>query len=705
MRAQEHPLEAQRLAAVTETGLMGGLPDAQQEAAVRLASDICGTPIAAVSLVGADRQWFSAIHGLDCRETPRDVAFCAHTILGDEPMVVGDAALDPRFSDNALVTGAPNIRFYAGFPLKTLNDPPVGSLCVIDTRPRRITDAQIQSLRTLAGLVSSQLEMHRYNHRLLAQSEQHRSLLDRMNRIASQVPGVIYQFRSGPDGSVSFPYASDRIREIYRVLPEDVRHDASAVFAVLHPDDRAGVEESIEESHRTLGPWKHEYRVRFEDGTEQWLFGSAVPQREPDGSTLWHGFIENISDRKRAEGRLTESRRIIGKQNIDLSIMADRAQRVVDDVSHEFRTPLAVIKEFASIISDGIAGPVSEDQARYLRMMSGAVADLNHMVEDLLDTSKLRAGMMRTDRRAHRIEEIVEIGRATLRRKALNRSVTIEERIDAGLPAVFADEEKVRRVISNLVTNAIKFSPEGGTVVLSATAGPGRGEATISVRDEGPGLSAAEIERLFGRTHRVPAGRGAKGMGLGLGLSIARELSCLNFGRISAVSEPGRGATFSFTVPIDDRHAVLEHFFASITDAEYLDPRIAMLRVSIPRGRDPEEPGNFLASATHPTDLVLPARTDDPSDTGRAWWLLGCTSSVDRWVDRLRETRRSQMAGAPGRLGDLTVRVLGNWAIPDQLGAASERIGRMLSDGHCRHADPLNGPGRCGGCSAGPEAA
>jgi len=117
-----------------------------------------------------------------------------------------------------------------------------------------------------------------------------------LRKIASQVPGVVYQYLLRPDGTSCFPYASEAIREIYRVSPEQVREDASAVFANLHPDDLAVVAASIQASAQNLTPWQHEYRVKFSDGTIRLLYGNAVPQREEDGSVLWHGFITDITD-------------------------------------------------------------------------------------------------------------------------------------------------------------------------------------------------------------------------------------------------------------------------------------------------------------------------------------------------------------------------------------------------------------------------
>ncbi len=131
--------------------------------------------------------------------------------------------------------------------------------------------------------------------------------LDLSAEIAAMVPGVVYQYRLRPDGTSCFPYASQGIREIYRVEPEEVQENAAAVFAVLHPDDLERVTASIQQSARQLEPWGLEYRVSFPDGVVRWLRGQANPEREPDGSVLWHGHIMDITESKLTEEALRES--------------------------------------------------------------------------------------------------------------------------------------------------------------------------------------------------------------------------------------------------------------------------------------------------------------------------------------------------------------------------------------------------------------
>ena len=127
---------------------------------------------------------------------------------------------------------------------------------------------------------------------------------ERLQKLAAHVPGVLYQFLLRPDGTRCFPYASEGIRDLFRVSPQDVLHDAAPLLALGHPDDLELILKSIAHSAQTLTRWNLDYRIRFPDGTVRWVQGQAAPERLPDGSTLWHGFMSDITDRKAAEMEL-----------------------------------------------------------------------------------------------------------------------------------------------------------------------------------------------------------------------------------------------------------------------------------------------------------------------------------------------------------------------------------------------------------------
>ena len=177
--------EADRLEALRAYQVLDTAPEQAFDDIVALASLICGTPIALVSLVDEDRQWFKARIGMEEGETSRDIAFCAHAVLGSETMVVPDATLDPRFADSPLVTTNPRIRFYAGAPLTTADGHAIGSMCVMDREPRQLTEEQLDSLRILSRQVVGMLELRRIS-KLLA------GALERSKMLSGMLPICAY---------------------------------------------------------------------------------------------------------------------------------------------------------------------------------------------------------------------------------------------------------------------------------------------------------------------------------------------------------------------------------------------------------------------------------------------------------------------------------------------------------------------------------
>jgi PAS domain S-box-containing protein len=308
--------EADRLASLER---YGG-PDTERESELddltALAAAVCGTPIALVSLVGREHQWFKSRVGLDVTQTPRAVAFCDHAIRRPhEVLVAPDTHADPRFADNPLVTGEPRIRFYAGAPLVTPEGHALGTLSVLDHVPRELDAAQHRALVTLSHQVMSQLELRRQARELTATLARREADLQalrglqealaereqRLARVTAHVPGVVYQYVLRPDGTSYLGYASEGMRDIFRMAPEDVRDDATPMLALVHPDDLDRLVASIQASAADLTPWDCEYRVRFGPEDLRWLHGRSMPERLADGSTRWHGLISDITARKAAE--------------------------------------------------------------------------------------------------------------------------------------------------------------------------------------------------------------------------------------------------------------------------------------------------------------------------------------------------------------------------------------------------------------------
>ncbi len=191
--------EASRLAALRAQQVLDTLPEQMFDDIVRVASNVCGTPIALISLVDEDRQWFKAKRGLQVAQTPRDQAFCAHAILNpDQPLVVPDATQDPRFAQNPLVTGSPDIRMYAGAPIVSAGGHALGTVCVIDRQPRELSADQIDSLQALSRQVSHLIELRRVSRnsvdsvqlQLLAKSDRLREVQRHNDELKAQVAAL-----------------------------------------------------------------------------------------------------------------------------------------------------------------------------------------------------------------------------------------------------------------------------------------------------------------------------------------------------------------------------------------------------------------------------------------------------------------------------------------------------------------------------------
>lgn len=177
--------EEERLSVLNSYEILDTLPEEEYDAIATIASSICNTPIALISLVDKDRQWFKSKHGLDANQTPRDVAFCAHSILNpDELFIVNDATKDERFFDNPITTGKPNVIFYAGAPIVTSEGQAIGTLCVIDDKPKELNETQKSTLKILAKQVVSLLDLRKRNNELTKVNTKVTKLNEQLNNFA-----------------------------------------------------------------------------------------------------------------------------------------------------------------------------------------------------------------------------------------------------------------------------------------------------------------------------------------------------------------------------------------------------------------------------------------------------------------------------------------------------------------------------------------
>jgi PAS domain S-box-containing protein len=295
MKAPLPPNEAARLETLHRYAILDTVPEQEFDDLTRLAALICGTPVALVSLVDADRQWFKSRVGVEATETPREVAFCAHAILQPDVLVVPDALMDERFRTNPLVLGEPRVRFYAGAPLLSQEGHALGTICVTDRIPRDLSPEQQEALRALSRLVVTQFELRRSVSDLSQAMQERRRAETELDQLFTLSLDMLCI--AGFDGY--FKRINPAWEKVLGIPTEELLSRPFLDF--VHPDDREATLAEMKHIGRGRVTFSFENRYRCGDGTYIWMLWNATPSVN---HKRVFAVARDITLRKRAERRL-----------------------------------------------------------------------------------------------------------------------------------------------------------------------------------------------------------------------------------------------------------------------------------------------------------------------------------------------------------------------------------------------------------------
>jgi PAS domain S-box-containing protein len=532
--------EQERLRVLRSFARLDYAPEREFDDAAALAAELCDMPIAIVSLVEEDREFFKGRVGVDLDSVERGDSFCAYVLTQRREFIVRDAKEDPRFAHNRYVVHAPFVRYYAGFPLRSREGAVVGVLSVLDREPRTLTHGQVEALRALARQLSGQLELKR-SAAALARQELGRADTERVQEellrlLVTQVSdglivvdayGVLQAFNPEAERQ----HGVQR-KALFNTRWPEVLGFTTAAGEPMPPEDaplaRALAGEPVRDT---------EWAVRRPDGSTRLLAGNASPLRHPDGQLAGAVLLtRDITEQRHTEQALHEA---VRTRDEFLSI-----------ASHELRTPLSTLSLQATGLLRALRSPAEErlPEARLLRKAESLKrqADrLEALVSGLLDVSRLSRGMLdlqpeEVDLRQLAGELVERLSEASAATSAAPRV-----RLHAPLPVVGCwDRLRLEQVLTNLLTNALRYGRDRPVEVrVEGTPAVAR----LEVRDEGIGIPEEAQERIFGRFERAASSRNYGGLGLGLWLT--RQLVEAMQGSVHVESRVGEGSTFTVELP------------------------------------------------------------------------------------------------------------------------------------------------------------
>ncbi len=360
-------------------------------------------------------------------------------------------------------------------------------------------------------------------------------------------PVVVFKWRNEEGCPVE--YVSPNVYDVLGYQPEEFLSREIAYSAIIHNEDIERVAEEVKTNiAKDAKNFSHKpYRIAMKDGSYVWLHEHTTIIRDEKGKvTHYLGYIINITDRKRIELDLEKAKK-------DAETANKAKSDFLANMSHELRTPLNAITGFSEILKDGMIGDMPERQRDLIQDIYDSSDHLLSLINDILDLSKIESGNMKLEISEVNLPELIEISHLFIKNKLLSGTLKLTMEIEESIGVISADKRLLKQVLINLLSNAAKFTPEGGHIrVVAEKVKDNSGNENmieIFIEDTGIGIKQEDLGKIFEPFKQVESVATKKYQGTGLGLSICKDIVEMHGGRIWVESEWEKGSKFIFTLP------------------------------------------------------------------------------------------------------------------------------------------------------------
>jgi PAS domain S-box-containing protein len=386
---------------------------------------------------------------------------------------------------------------------------------------------------------------------------------ERYQKLSDNIPGVIYQFRLAPDGSITYPYVSSGSWELFELFPAEIMANSKCAIEIIHPDDLANFEQVTAESAKNMTPKLWEGRALLRSGKIKWIKSVSRPEQQADGAIVWDGMMLDITklktalhDRQQAQNDLHLTNEQLESTIQELQHATHLKDEFLATMSHELRTPLNAILGMSEALQEEVFGALTADQLHSIATIEKSGEHLLAVINDVLDVSKISVGKLGLNITKVSLMELCKSSLIFVSQQAVTKQIKIDTHLPTNLNYLLIDERRMCQVLINLLSNAIKFTPNGGKIILAARLEPPElchqimgNSLCFSVTDTGIGIAETDLSKLFQPFIQLDSNLNRKYTGTGLGLVIVKQIAELHGGHVSIDSQVGKGSCFSVNIP------------------------------------------------------------------------------------------------------------------------------------------------------------